>query len=64
MWLYTKAFSYAKASVVSPINYFSVVISGIIGWVIWSDIPTHTAMIGAIFVIAAALLSFYLSQKE
>ena len=64
MWLYTKAFSYAKASVVSPINYFSVVISGFLGWLIWSDIPTHTALIGAIFVIAAAILSFVISNKE
>ncbi len=64
MWLYTKAFSYAKASVVSPINYFSVVISGFLGWLIWSDIPTHTALIGAVFVIASAILSFFLSQKN
>ena len=64
MWLYTKAFSYAKASVVSPINYFSVVISGFLGWIIWADIPTNTAIIGALFVISAAALSFYLSRQE
>ncbi len=64
MWLYTKAFSYAKASVVSPINYFAVVVSGVLGWLIWGYIPTQTALVGAVLVVMAGLLSIYLSSRE
>ncbi len=64
MWLYTKAFSYAKASVVSPINYFAVVVSGFLGWIIWDYIPTNTAVAGAILIVGAGGLSLYLAARE
>ncbi len=64
IWLYTKAYSYAKPSVVSPINYFSVVIAGILGWLIWQNIPNTTAVVGTFVVITAGLLTVYVSTKE
>ncbi len=64
MWLYTKAFSYAKASVVSPINYFAVVVSGVLGWVIWDYLPTQTAVLGALMIVGAGGLSIYLASRE
>ncbi len=63
MWLYTKAFSYAKASVVAPINYFAVVISGLFGWLIWNDVPSETAIWGAILIILAGGLTIYLAKE-
>ena len=35
MWLYTRAYSYAKASVLSPISYFGVLFTGLWGWLFW-----------------------------
>jgi drug/metabolite transporter (DMT)-like permease len=64
MWLYTKAFSYAKASVVSPINYFSVVVSGVLGWFIWDYLPTDAAVFGALMIVGAGGLSIYLASRE
>jgi len=64
MWLYTKAYSYAKASVVSPISYFAVVVAGFLGWLIWDHIPTETAVIGAVLVMSAGGLTLYLSSRE
>jgi len=64
MWLYTKAFSYAKASVVSPINYFAVVVSGVMGWLIWDYLPPSGAVLGALLIMAAGGLSIYLATRE
>ncbi len=61
MWLYTKAYSYAKPSVISPISYFGVVLSGLMGWLIWGHLPSHTALLGTLVVIAAGLLTLFQS---
>jgi len=64
MWLYTKAFSYAKASVVSPINYSAGVVSGVMGWLIWDYLPPSGAVLGALLIMAAGGLSIYLATRE
>lgn len=64
MWLYTKAYGYAKASSVAPIGYFSVVNAGILGWLIWDHLPDNIAMIGIGVVIFAGLLTVFLTAKE
>ncbi|MCV6625472.1 MAG: DMT family transporter [Cellvibrionaceae bacterium] len=64
MWLYTKAYSYAKASVISPIGYFSVVNAGILGWLIWGHIPDQTALFGIAVVILAGLITVYLTARD
>ena len=61
MWLYTRAYSFARASVVSPINYTSVVFSGLLGWLIWEHAPDAIAVVGMICVIAAGLLSILIN---
>lgn len=64
MWFYTKAYSYAKASVISPIGYFSVVNAGLFGWFIWDHVPDTIALIGIAVVISAGLISVFLSARE
>lgn len=64
MWLYTRAYSYAKASVVSPINYFAVIVAGIIGWLVWDHIPDSTALLGVGLVMIAGALTVYLAARE
>ena len=64
MWLYTKAYSYAKASIVAPINYFAVVIAGFLGWMIWDHLPTEGSLLGVAVVMGAGVLTVYLAAKE
>lgn len=64
MWLYTKAYSYAKPSIVSPISYFSVVFSGLIGWVIWGHVPTQLTVIGIAIVVCAGICTVYLGNSD
>ncbi|MAZ89866.1 MAG: EamA family transporter [Cellvibrionaceae bacterium] len=64
MWLYTKAYSYAKPSLVSPISYFSVVFSGLIGWLIWGHVPTLLSVAGMGIVICAGICTVYLGNGD
>lgn len=64
MWLYTRAYTFARASVVSPISYFSVVVAGFLGWLIWAHMPSNTALIGTLMVIFAGALTLYISAKK
>lgn len=64
MWLYTKAYSYAKPSIVSPISYFSVVFSGLMGWLIWGHVPTALSVVGIAVVICAGICTVYLGNSQ
>ena len=60
MWLYTKAYSYAGATVISPISYCGVLFTGLLGWMFWDQIPSGSALIGALLIISGGISSVYL----
>lgn len=60
--LYTKAYSLAPASAIAPINYFSVVMAGLLGWLIWEQVPDAWSLLGSALVICGGLLTIYLSR--
>jgi len=64
MWLYTKSYQYAKPSIISPISYFTVVFSGLIGWFIWGHIPSLVSFLGMLLVVVAGVITVYLGGKE
>lgn len=64
MWLYTQAYRYAKASVISPLNYLGVVFTGFWGWVFWDQIPNNLAMIGATLVVFGGVLAMFLGKDK
>ena len=44
MYLYNLAYTYAPASVVSPVSYVGVVFSGFWGWAVWGHISRQTRL--------------------
>ncbi|GAA4648174.1 DMT family transporter [Kistimonas scapharcae] len=64
MFFYTKAYSYAPASLVSPLTYFSVVFAGLLGWLIWGDQPGLLSLAGMSLVIIGGLLTVLLGKKQ
>ncbi|SIS56569.1 DMT family transporter [Neptunomonas antarctica] len=65
MWLYTQAYLYAKASVISPISYCGVVFTGFWGWYFWDHIPDWLSLAGVILVVSGGMGSLLLgSQAE
>ncbi|MFB1037543.1 MAG: DMT family transporter [Sinobacterium sp.] len=61
--LYTRAYSLAKASTIAPINYFSVLVSGLIGWMVWDEIPNLIAFFGMVLIIAGGLATILWKDK-
>ncbi len=59
-----KAYHYAEASHVGPFQYASVVFSGIIGWVIWKQVPGIYDLIGVILVILGGILAITLYHSK
>ena len=51
------AYEQASPSRVSPFNYSVVVFSGIIGWIIWNEVPNTLSILGTILVCVGGILS-------
>jgi len=63
-WLYTKAFGYVKASVLSPMNYFAVVFAALFDWGIWGKVPSLNTTVGIVLVIVGGLAIVFFSQEK
>lgn len=57
MYLYTLAYTYAPASIVSPVSYIGVVFNGVWGWFIWDHLPDPYAWLGTVFIFISIILS-------
>jgi len=64
MYLYTLAYSFAPASLVSPVSYIGVVFSGIWGALIWSYLPDMLALSGMLLIFISVLLTTYLTRQK
>ena len=54
--LYTRAYSYVKASVLAPTSYFSIVFTGILDWIFWDYLPDIWTLAGISLVVWGGLL--------
>jgi drug/metabolite transporter (DMT)-like permease len=57
--LATSALRYAPVSVTAPFEYSQLLWATLFGWLIWSDLPALTTVIGAAFIGGAGLYTFY-----
>lgn len=64
MWLYTRAYVFAKASIISPISYAGVVFAGFWGWLYWNQIPDWLSIAGVLLVAAGGVGSVILGARE
>lgn len=53
--LISQAVRLAPASVVAPFDYFHIVVSASLGWLVFAEIPTITTLAGAMVVMASGL---------
>ena len=51
------AYEQASPSTLSPFNYSVIVFSGVLGWLIWHEVPNLLAVLGAVLVAAGGILS-------
>lgn len=57
--LFARAFALAPVSALAPYEYSPLVIGGMIGFVIWAEVPAWTTVGGAVIVIAAGLYNLH-----
>jgi drug/metabolite transporter (DMT)-like permease len=53
--LMTEAFRHADVSVVAPFDYTSLILSILVGYFVFHDVPTLSMLVGAVIVVAAGL---------
>lgn len=63
-FMITLAYKHAPASEVSIYNYFSVVSSAIVGFVLWREIPDFMSISGAIIITMVAVFSYLHIKKS
>ncbi len=51
------AYERATADRLSPFNYSVVVFSGLIGWLVWGNVPDALALVGIVLVCAGGIVS-------
>jgi drug/metabolite transporter (DMT)-like permease len=60
----TNAYRFAPASEVSIYDYTSIIFSGIIGFVIWAEVPDILSIMGSVLIIGAAVFAFIYNGKK
>lgn len=63
MWLYTRAYSLAPASVIAPLSYCGVLFAGLWGWWLWDQLPTAGAWAGMLLVVVGGLGSVWIGAR-
>lgn len=56
-----RGFAVADATFVAPFSYFRIVLVGIAGYLVFSEVPTGSALLGAGVIVASTL---YLAERE
>jgi drug/metabolite transporter (DMT)-like permease len=51
------AYEQASPAALSPFNYSVIVFSGVLGWLVWHEVPNLLAVLGAVLVAAGGILS-------
>ncbi len=57
----TKSYQLSKASLVAPYSYIYILFSGLLGYLVWSEIPDKYSLIGYLLIISAY---FYLIRSQ
>jgi drug/metabolite transporter (DMT)-like permease len=57
--LFARAFALAPVSALAPYEYSPLLFGGVLGFLIWSEVPTRITVAGALVVIAAGLYNLH-----
>lgn len=63
MALYTAAYTWAKASVISPLSFTGVVMAGLYGFLFWGEVPGVVTLLGMLLVICGGIWAIWLETR-
>jgi drug/metabolite transporter (DMT)-like permease len=61
--LLTSAYRHAEAGLVAPFDYASMLLAVVIGYVVFSEVPAGTTLLGAAVIIAAGVLIIWRERQ-
>lgn len=61
--LLTSCYRYADVSTIAPFEYVSLVLSLMIGWFVFSDVPTVQMLLGALIVVGSGLFIIWREHR-
>ncbi|MCB1744767.1 MAG: DMT family transporter [Gammaproteobacteria bacterium] len=64
MWLIILAFQLASGSVIAPFRYLSLVWAGLIGFLVWGDVPSAMKIAGAAVVCGSGLYIWWRETRR
>lgn len=59
----TYAFKHGKASTLAPISYTTVLWAGILGWLIWGNIPDWLSIMGMLLIVAGGIFTIVMEGR-
>ncbi len=62
-YLVTHAFKHGDVAVLGTFAYTTILFSGILGWVLWGEVPNFVSFIGMALVIIGGILAVYFEKK-
>lgn len=60
----TMAIKLEKAAKATAFSYVQVIFSALIGWIFFSEVPSSSTFLGALFIIGGALVNLRFTQKK
>lgn len=63
MQLYTAAYAAAPTNTLAPFSYFGVVFAGILGWLLWDQVPDQRSLLGMVCVMAGGIITLLARDK-
>lgn len=63
-WFIILAYRFASATELSPFNYSVVIFSGLLGWLIYGNVPTAAAIVGTLLICGGGILSITSGHAE
>jgi drug/metabolite transporter (DMT)-like permease len=61
---YTRAYAYAKSSIVSATSYFAVIYAGLFDWLLWDILPKQYTIVGTLIILLAGFIIVRQSMSE
>ena len=55
----TLSFRYAQVGIIAPLKYLSIVVGGLLGFIIWDETPDRITILGIVIIIASGLYSMH-----
>jgi drug/metabolite transporter (DMT)-like permease len=63
-YLIILAYRHASAAAISPFNYTVVIFSGLLGWILFGNVPDWVSILGTLLICAGGILSIRAGHPE